>query len=80
MNFQGAQAYLLEHSSYPYSRDFWGDVPFVTVIMAVDTGLVTRLKRGVYVTKGADPDVVAAFRANGLLTCVSPLPTCCRSG
>lgn len=29
------------------------------------------MQRGVYVTKGADPDVVAAFRANGRLTCIS---------
>lgn len=38
---------------------------------AVGSGRVARLHRGVYVSKGADPDVVAAFRANGKLTCVS---------
>ncbi|MFJ5954570.1 type IV toxin-antitoxin system AbiEi family antitoxin domain-containing protein [Paenarthrobacter sp. NPDC092416] len=38
---------------------------------ALESGLVSRLKRGIYVAKGADPDVVAAFRANGRLTCVS---------
>lgn len=38
---------------------------------AVRDGRVTRLHRGVYTSRRADPDVVAAFRADGLLTCVS---------
>lgn len=38
---------------------------------AVRDGRVTRLHRGVYTSRKADPDVVAAFRADGLLTCVS---------
>lgn len=42
-----------------------------TLATAVASGSVVRLRRGIYVAKGADPDVVAAFRSNGLLTCVS---------
>lgn len=42
-----------------------------TLASALSNGVITRLQRGVYVTKGADPDVVAAFRANGRLTCIS---------
>ncbi|MDI2035855.1 type IV toxin-antitoxin system AbiEi family antitoxin domain-containing protein [Paenarthrobacter nitroguajacolicus] len=38
---------------------------------AVSEGIVTRLHRGVYLSRKAAPDVVAAFRANGKLTCVS---------
>ncbi|MBU8869074.1 type IV toxin-antitoxin system AbiEi family antitoxin domain-containing protein [Paenarthrobacter aromaticivorans] len=38
---------------------------------ATRSGAIERVQRGVYVTKGADPDVVAAFRANGRLTCIS---------
>ncbi|MET4540602.1 very-short-patch-repair endonuclease [Arthrobacter bambusae] len=38
---------------------------------AVNDGAVARLHRGVYTSADADPDVVAAFRADGLLTCVS---------
>ncbi|TQS92548.1 hypothetical protein EU811_09620 [Arthrobacter sp. TS-15] len=38
---------------------------------AVRDGRVTRLHRGVYTSRKADPDIVAAFRADGLLTCVS---------
>lgn len=38
---------------------------------AIESGLATRLKRGVYAAKGADPDVVAAFRLNARLTCIS---------
>lgn len=42
-----------------------------TLASALSNGVITRLQRGVYVTKGADADVVAAFRANGRLTCIS---------
>ncbi|WP_343226367.1 type IV toxin-antitoxin system AbiEi family antitoxin domain-containing protein [Paenarthrobacter nicotinovorans] len=45
--------------------------PERTLASALSNGVITRLQRGVYVTKGADPDVVAAFRANGRLTCIS---------
>ncbi|WP_090817179.1 type IV toxin-antitoxin system AbiEi family antitoxin domain-containing protein [Arthrobacter sp. yr096] len=38
---------------------------------AVRDGRVTRLHRGVYTSKDSDPDVVAAFRSDGLLTCIS---------
>ncbi|MFK4638168.1 type IV toxin-antitoxin system AbiEi family antitoxin domain-containing protein [Paenarthrobacter histidinolovorans] len=38
---------------------------------AVRDGVVNRLHRGVYTSREADPDVVAAFRADGMLTCVS---------
>lgn len=38
---------------------------------AVMDGRATRLHRGVYTSKEADLDVVAAFRADGLLTCVT---------
>ncbi|MEV7606512.1 type IV toxin-antitoxin system AbiEi family antitoxin domain-containing protein [Paenarthrobacter sp. NPDC089322] len=38
---------------------------------AVTSSRIARLHRGVYVSKDADPGVVAAFRANGKLTCVS---------
>lgn len=38
---------------------------------AVNDGAIARLHRGVYISADADPDVVAAFRADGLLTCVS---------
>ncbi|WP_144659283.1 DUF559 domain-containing protein [Paenarthrobacter nicotinovorans] len=38
---------------------------------AISGGAVFRLHRGVYVSRKAAPDVVAAFRANGKLTCVS---------
>lgn len=38
---------------------------------AVRDGHVTRLHRGVYTSKESDPDVVAAFRADGVLTCIS---------
>ncbi|MFE4196561.1 type IV toxin-antitoxin system AbiEi family antitoxin domain-containing protein [Paenarthrobacter sp. NPDC056912] len=38
---------------------------------AVKEGVMSRLHRGVYVTRDADPDIVTAFRANGKLTCVS---------
>lgn len=38
---------------------------------AVRSSQISRLHRGVYVSKDADPDIVAAFRANGKLTCVS---------
>ncbi|WP_347108195.1 type IV toxin-antitoxin system AbiEi family antitoxin domain-containing protein [Paenarthrobacter sp. S56] len=37
----------------------------------VKNGDISRLHRGVYFTRDADPDVVAAFRADGKLTCVS---------
>ncbi|WP_311214679.1 MULTISPECIES: type IV toxin-antitoxin system AbiEi family antitoxin domain-containing protein [unclassified Arthrobacter] len=42
-----------------------------TLATAVGSGMIIRPQRGVYVAKGADPDVVAAFRANGRLTCIS---------
>ena len=42
-----------------------------TLATAVSSGMITRLQRGVFATKGADADVVAAFRANGRLTCIS---------
>nr|WP_223943524.1 type IV toxin-antitoxin system AbiEi family antitoxin domain-containing protein [Arthrobacter sp. StoSoilB20] len=42
-----------------------------TLASALSSGSITKLQRGVYVTQGADSDVVAAFRANGRLTCVS---------
>ncbi|MEO3942087.1 type IV toxin-antitoxin system AbiEi family antitoxin domain-containing protein [Paenarthrobacter nicotinovorans] len=42
-----------------------------TLASALNSGSITKLQRGVYVTQGADSDVVAAFRANGRLTCVS---------
>jgi very-short-patch-repair endonuclease len=38
---------------------------------AVREGSLVRPLRGVYAIQGADDDVVAAFRANGLLTCRS---------
>ncbi len=38
---------------------------------AVRDGRVTRLHRGVYTSKESDPDVVAAFRSDGLITCIS---------
>ncbi|MFK0006848.1 type IV toxin-antitoxin system AbiEi family antitoxin domain-containing protein [Paenarthrobacter sp. NPDC090520] len=38
---------------------------------AVKEGDISRLHRGVYIAMDADPDIVAAFRANGKLTCVS---------
>ncbi|KQR73552.1 hypothetical protein ASF98_22290 [Arthrobacter sp. Leaf337] len=38
---------------------------------AVTTGLLFRPLRGVYSTGTADDGVVAAFRSNGLLTCIS---------
>lgn len=38
---------------------------------AVRDGVVDRLHRGVYTSRVSDPDVVAAFRADGLLTCIS---------
>jgi hypothetical protein len=38
---------------------------------AVGSGRIARLHRGVYMSKDSDPDIVAAFRANGKLTCVS---------
>jgi very-short-patch-repair endonuclease len=38
---------------------------------AVSDGVVTRLHRGVYTVAGAAPDIVAAFRANAVITCVS---------
>lgn len=41
------------------------------VASAMDAGIVGRLHRGVYTGQDADPDVEAAFRANGLITCVS---------
>ncbi|MBT2585689.1 type IV toxin-antitoxin system AbiEi family antitoxin domain-containing protein [Arthrobacter sp. ISL-95] len=41
------------------------------VANAVMDGRVNRLHRGVYTSKEPDPDVVAAFRADGLLTCIS---------
>nr|WP_309074007.1 type IV toxin-antitoxin system AbiEi family antitoxin domain-containing protein [Paenarthrobacter sp.] len=38
---------------------------------ALKTGVIHRLHRGVYTSRASDPDVVAAFRADGLLTCIS---------
>lgn len=38
---------------------------------AVRDGVVNRLHRGVYMSRASDPDVVAAFRADGLITCIS---------
>ncbi|MCD4850966.1 type IV toxin-antitoxin system AbiEi family antitoxin domain-containing protein [Arthrobacter sp. AK01] len=38
---------------------------------AVSDGTAARLHRGVYTSGDADPDVVAAFRADGVLTCIS---------
>lgn len=38
---------------------------------SVKKGDISRLHRGVYFARDADPDVVAAFRADGKLTCVS---------
>ncbi|WP_284980224.1 type IV toxin-antitoxin system AbiEi family antitoxin domain-containing protein [Arthrobacter sp. fls2-241-R2A-200] len=42
-----------------------------TVAAALEAGSILRLHRGVYVVEGAAPDVVAAFRADGLITCLS---------
>lgn len=42
-----------------------------TLATAVASGSVSKLQRGVYVGKGANPDVVTAFRTNGRLTCIS---------
>lgn len=41
---------------------------------AVASGLLFRPLRGVYATTTADDDVVAAFRSNGRLTCISAAP------
>lgn len=41
---------------------------------AVDGGLLFRPLRGVYATKTADDGVLAAFRSNGRLTCISAAP------
>ncbi|MFH5878481.1 hypothetical protein [Arthrobacter sp. NA-172] len=38
---------------------------------AVNNGSLSLLRRGVYTVQGADPDIVSAFRENGVLTCVS---------
>nr|WP_223934196.1 type IV toxin-antitoxin system AbiEi family antitoxin domain-containing protein [Arthrobacter sp. StoSoilB5] len=45
--------------------------PRRAVERAVLDGTILRLHRGVYVSKDADLEIVAAFRANGRLTCIS---------
>jgi very-short-patch-repair endonuclease len=42
---------------------------------AVRSGEVVRLERGLLAVAGADPELVSAGRARGLLTCVSAAPT-----
>lgn len=45
--------------------------------LAVRSGGVVRLERGLLAVAGADPEFVAAGRARGLLTCVSAAPVFC---
>lgn len=42
-----------------------------TLAKMVQDGSLTTLRRGIYAMADAEPDIVAAFRANGILTCAS---------